>query len=175
MKEYANSFEEKVTEEYNDNPHIILAKRILVPSSGLLHVGDKMMDFTFYDRDDKVHKLSEFVGKKPVILQFSTKGCGHCHAIRPEIEEFYAKHKDEVEIITISMDNEKAWKSDEKVSWQDWNDHASGSTIGAKFPLQGYPYYVIISADGTISSTIFQDIQESSDTTTLNRQSSATL
>lgn len=51
------------------------------------------------------------------------------------------------------MDNEKAWKSDEKVSWQDWNDHASGSTIGAKFPLQGYPYYVIISADGKISST----------------------
>ena len=144
---------EKVPAEYNDNQAIIMSKRYLAPSSGYLHVGDKMMDFTFYDRDDKVHKLSEFVGKKPVVLQFSTKGCGACHAIRPEIEEFYAKHKDEVEVITISMDNEKAWKSDEKVSWQDWNDHASGSTIGAKFPLQGYPYYVIISADGTISST----------------------
>ena len=144
---------EKVPAEYNDNQAIILSKRYLAPSSGYLHVGDKMMDFTFYDRDDKVHKLSEFVGKKPVVLQFSTKGCGACHAIRPEIEEFYAKHKNEVEIITISMDNVRAWKSDEKVSWQDWNDHASGSTIGAKFPLQGYPYYVIISADGTISST----------------------
>ena len=144
---------EKVPAEYNDNQAIIMSKRYLAPSSGYLHVGDKMMDFTFYDRDDKVHKLSEFVGKKPVVLQFSTKGCGACHAIRPEIEEFYAKHKNEVEIITISMDNEKAWKSDEKVSWQDWNDHASGSTIGAKFPLQGNPYYVIISADGTISST----------------------
>ena len=144
---------EKVPAEYNDNKAIILSKRYLAPSSGYLHVGDKMMDFTFYDRDDKVHKLSEFVGKKPVVLQFSTKGCGACHAIRPEIEEFYAKHKNEVEIITISMDNVRAWKSDEKVSWQDWNDHASGSTIGAKFPLQGYPYYVIISADGTISST----------------------
>ena len=144
---------EKVTEEYNDNPHIIHAKRILVPSSEHLHVGDKMMDFTFYDRDDKVHKLSEFVGKKPVVIQFSTKGCGPCHAIRPEIEEFYAKHKDEVEIITISMDNEKIWKSEEEVSWHDWNDHASGSAIGAKFDIQGYPYYVIISSDGTISST----------------------
>ena len=143
---------EKVTEEYNDDQQIILAKRILVPSSELLHVGEKMMDFTFYDRDDKVHKLSEFVGKKPVILQFSTKGCGACHAIRPEIEEFYAKHKDEVEIITISMDNEKAWKSDDKVSWQDWNDHASGSSIGAKFDIQAYPSYVIISPDGVIGS-----------------------
>ena len=143
---------EKVTEEYNDDQQIILAKRILVPSSGLLHVGDKMMDFTFYDRDDKVHKLSEFVGKKPVILQFSTKGCGACHAIRPEIEEFYAKHKDEVEIITISLDNEKTWKSDDKVSWSDWNDHASGSTIGAKFDIRAYPSYVIISPDGVIGS-----------------------
>lgn len=145
---------EKVTEEYNDDQQIILAKRILVPSSGLLHVGEKMMDFTFYDRDDKVHKLSEFVGKKPVILQFSTKGCGACHAIRPEIEEFYAKHKDEVEVITISMDNEKTWKSDDKVSWSDWNDHASGSTIGAKFDIRAYPSYVIISPDGVIGSML---------------------
>ena len=144
---------EKVPAEYNDNQAIILSKRYLAPSSGYLHVGDKMMDFTFYDRDDKVHKLSEFVGKKPVVLQFSTKGCGPCHAIRPEIEEFYAKHKNEVEIITISMDNVRAWKSDEKVSWQDWNEHASDSSIGTKFDLLGYPYYVIINSDGIISST----------------------
>ena len=146
---------EKVPAEYNDNPSIIQARQVLAPSSGHLHVGDKMMDFTFYDRDNKVHKLSEFVGKKPVVLQFSTKGCGHCHTVRPEIEAFYAKHKDEVEIITISMDNEKTWKSDEKVSWQDWNGHVSGSAIETKFDLSAYPYYVIISGDGTISSTFY--------------------
>lgn len=150
---------EKVPAEYNDNQAIILSKRYLAPSSGFLHVGDKMMDFTFYDRDDKVHKLSEFVGKKPVVLQFSTKGCGPCHAIRPEIEEFYAKHKNEVEIITISMDNVRAWKSDEKVSWQDWNDHASDSSIGTKFDLSGYPYYVIINSDGIISSTFLGNVE----------------
>ena len=150
---------EKVPAEYNDNQAIILSKRYLAPSSGYLHVGDKMMDFTFYDRDDKVHKLSEFVGKKPVVLQFSTKGCGACHAIRPEIEEFYAKHKNEVEIITISMDNERAWKSDEKVSWRDWNDHASDSSIGTKFDLSGYPYYVIINSDGIISSTFLGNVE----------------
>ena len=150
---------EKVPAEYNDNKAIILSKRYLAPSSGYLHVGDKMMDFTFYDRDDKVHKLSEFVGKKPVVLQFSTKGCGACHAIRPEIEEFYAKHKNEVEIITISMDNVRAWKSDEKVSWQDWNDHASDSSIGTKFDLSGYPYYVIINSDGIISSTFLGNVE----------------
>ena len=144
---------EKVPVEYNDNQSIIQAKRLLAPSSGHLHVGDKMMDFTFYDRDDKVHKLSEFVGKKTVVIQFSIRSCGPCHAVRPEIEKFYAKHKDEVEVITISMDDEKTWKSEEKVSWSDWNDHASGSSIGAKFDIPGYPYHVIIKPDGVISST----------------------
>ena len=150
---------EKVPTEYNDYQSIILSKQFLAPSSEYLHVGDKMMDFTFYDRDDKVRKLSEFVGKKPVVIQFSMKSCGACHAIRPEIEAFYAKHKDEVEIITISMDDEKTWKSDEKVSWQDWNGNASGSAIGTKFPLEGYPYYVIISSDGTISSTFAGNVE----------------
>lgn len=144
--------EEKVPVEYNDDSNIIDAKKLLVPASEHLKVGDKMQDFTFYDRCDKEHKLSEFLGKKNVVLQFSTKACGPCHAVRPEIEEFYAKHKGEVEIITVSCDNEETWKSDDKVSWSDWNDHASGSTIGAKFDIPGYPYYVIVNSDGVICS-----------------------
>ena len=144
---------EKVPTEYADDGFIIFAKRMLIPSSEHLHEGDKMIDFTLYDRDDKEHKLSEFVGKKIVILQFSTVSCGPCHAVRPTIEEFYTKHKKEVEVITISMDDEKIWRSEEKASWQDWNDHASGSTIGAKFDIPGYPFYVIIRPDGIIGST----------------------
>ena len=144
---------EKVPTEYADDGFIIFAKRMLIPSSEHLHEGDKMIDFTLYDREDKEHKLSEFVGKKIVILQFSTVSCGPCHAVRPTIEEFYTKHKKEVEVITISMDDEKIWRSEEKASWQDWNDHASGSTIGAKFDIPGYPFYVIIRPDGIIGST----------------------
>ena len=145
--------EEKVPVEYNDDSNIIDAKKLLIPSSEYLKVGDKMPDLTFFDRNDKEHKLSEFLGKKNVVLQFSTKACGPCHAVRPEIEKFYAKHKYEVEVITISMDDEKTWKSEEKVSWSDWNDHTSGSSIGSKFNIPGYPYYVIIRPDGVISST----------------------
>lgn len=148
-----NIIKEKVPVEYDDDGFVIRAKRLLIPSSEHLHEGEKMIDFTFYDRDDKEHKLSEFVGKKIVILQFSTASCGPCHAVRPTIEEFYTKHKKEVEVITISFDDEKTWKSEEKVSWQDWNDHASGSTIGAKFDIPGYPFYVIIRQDGIIGST----------------------
>ena len=144
---------EKVPTEYADDGFIIFAKRMLIPSSEHLHEGDKMIDFTLYDREDKEHKLSEFVGKKIVILQLSTVSCGPCHAVRPTIEEFYTKHKKEVEVITISMDDEKIWRSEEKASWQDWNDHASGSTIGAKFDIPGYPFYVIIRPDGIIGST----------------------
>ena len=148
-----NLFTEKVPADYLDDSNINEAKGFLIPSSEHLHIGDKMKDFTLYDRENKEHKLSEYVGKKIVILQFSTKACGPCHAIRPTIENFYAKHKDEVEIITISCDDEKTWKTEQKVNWCDWNDHASGSTIRGKFDMLGYPYYVIIRPDGVISST----------------------
>ena len=65
--------EEKVPVEYNDDSNIIDAKKLLVPASEHLKVGDKMQDFTFYDRCDKEHKLSEFLGKKNVVLHQSTR------------------------------------------------------------------------------------------------------
>jgi len=144
--------EEKVPVEYNDDSNIIDAKKLLVPASEHLKVGDKMQDFTFYDRNDKGHKLSEYVGKKIVVLQFSTVSCGPCQAIKPTIEEFYAKHKNEVEVITISCDDTETWKKEKRVSWPDWNDHASGSTVGSKFEMPGWPFYVIIRPDGVIGS-----------------------
>ena len=146
-----NLIKEKVPIDYNDK-FITRSKQELVPSSEHLHVGDKMIDFTLYDRNDKEHRLSEFVGKKIVVLQFSTASCGPCQAIKPTIEEFYAKHKNEVEIITISMDNEEIWKKEKKVSWHDWNDHAFGTIVGSKFDIPGWPFYVIIRPDGIIGS-----------------------
>ena len=148
-----NLIKEKVPTDYDGDQTLAKSKQILVPSSKYLHVGNKMIDFTLYDRDDKEHKLSEFVGKKIVLLQFSTASCGPCQAIKPTIEEFYAKHKNEVEVITISMDNEEVWKKEKKVSWPDWNDHALGSTIGSKFDIPGWPFYVLIRPDGIIGST----------------------
>ena len=148
-----NLIKEKVSTDYDDDQTLAEEKRILVPSSNYLHVGNKMIDFTLYDREDKEHKLSEFVGKKIVLLQFSTAGCGPCQAIKPKVEEFYAKHKDKVEIITISMDNEEIWKKEKKVSWHDWNDHAFGTIVGSKFDIPGWPFYVIIRPDGIIGST----------------------
>jgi len=147
-----NLIKEKVPIDYDDKL-ITRSKQELVPSSEHLHVGDKMADFTLYDRDDKEHKLSEFVGKKIVVLQFSTASCGPCQAIKPTIEEFYAKHKKDVEVITISCDDMETWKKEKKVSWPDWNDHASGSTVGSKFEIPGWPFYVIIRPDGIIGST----------------------
>ena len=147
-----NLIKEKVPVDYNDIL-VTRSKQELVPSSEYLHEGNKMIDFTLYDRNDKEHKLSEFVGKKIVVLQFSTASCGPCQAIKPTIEEFYAKHKKEVEVITISCDDTETWKKEKRVSWPDWNDHAAGSTIGSKFEIPGWPFYVIIKPDGIIGST----------------------
>ena len=149
-----NLMNEKFPIDHDRNDEYIAdIKRHTASASNQLKYGDKMPDFTLYDRDDKEHKFSEFVGKKSILLQFSSAGCGPCQAIKPMIEELYAKHKNEVEIITISCDSEETWKKEKKVSWHDWNDHAFGSTVGSKFDIPGLPFYVIIRPDGTIGST----------------------
>lgn len=144
---------EKVPASYKDDGNIQYAKLLIAPANGKLNIGDRVPEFTLYDRDDKEHKLSEFVGKKIVLLQFCTYGCGPCQVIQPEVEEFYAKHKDKCEVITISCDDLETWKNEKKVSWPDWNDHASGTVMGEKFDISGYPYYVLIRSDGVIGST----------------------
>lgn len=149
-----NFMNEKFPVDYDRNDEYIAEiKQYTISASNQLKYGDKMPDFTLYDREDKEHKLSEFVGKKIVLLQFSTASCGPCQAIKPKVEEFYAKHKDKVEIISISCDYEEIWKKEKKVSWHDWNDHALAASIKAKFDMPGYPFYVIISSNGTIGST----------------------
>ena len=145
---------EKFPDDYDRNDESIAEiKQYTISASNQLKYGDKMPDFTLYDRNDKEHKLSEFVGKKIVLLQFSSASCGPCQAIKPKVEEFYAKHKDKVEIISISCDNEEIWRKEKEVSWHDWNDHALAASIKAKFDMPGYPFYVIISSNGTIGST----------------------
>ena len=149
-----NLINEKFPVDYDrKDMFIVEIKQHISSVNDKLQYGKKMPDFTLYDRNDKEHKLSEIVGKKIVVLQFSTTSCGPCQAIKPTMEEFYAKHKNEVEIITISCDNEEVWKREKKVSWHDWNDHAYAASIREKFDMPGYPFYVIIRPDGIIGST----------------------
>ena len=118
-----------------------------------LKEGDMMENFVLYDYQDKPHQLCEFVGTgKYTVLEFSSIGCGPCQAARPLLELFYAKHKDRIEMITISEDKESLWKTKPtgEVSWHEWNDHDFAHKISKKYGVNAIPAFIVIDPSGKI-------------------------
>ena len=116
----------------------------------VLKFGDKMRDFTLYDRKGNEHKLSEFKGKYTV-LEFTSKACGPCLAVMPILDKFYKRHKDKVEVIAISVDHEEIWlKENNNVSFHEWNDRKFAGEITNVYGSKGTPCFVIIHPNGNI-------------------------
>lgn len=122
-----------------------------------LKEGDIMENFVLYDYQDKRHQLCEFVGTgKYTVLEFSSIGCGPCQAARPLLELFYAKHKDRIEMITISQDKESLWKTKPtgEVSWHEWNDHDFAHKISKKYGVNAIPAFFVIDPSGKIQNIL---------------------
>ena len=75
-------------------------------------VGSKALDFTLPSVDDKAITLSECYAKSFVLLDFWASWCGPCIREIPELQELHSQHKDRLQIISISVD-------EDKVQWQD--------------------------------------------------------
>jgi len=64
-------------------------------------------DFTVTDIDGNEIKLSEFTGKKPVIVNFWASWCEPCKSEMPDYELMYKQYGDQVEFIMINtLDND---------------------------------------------------------------------
>jgi peroxiredoxin Q/BCP len=81
-----------------------------------LKVGDKAPDFTLPDADGKLYSLSDYVGKKPVVIYFypkaDTPGCTkQACGIRDEWSEF---EKNGIQVLGISVDSRSDLKKFEE-------------------------------------------------------------
>jgi thiol-disulfide isomerase/thioredoxin len=60
-------------------------------------------DFMWTDSNNQNVALSSFRGDKPVFMNFWGTWCPPCRAEMPEMEKFYQKHKNEIQMIGVSM------------------------------------------------------------------------
>ncbi|MBI2096382.1 MAG: TlpA family protein disulfide reductase [Candidatus Taylorbacteria bacterium] len=51
-------------------------------------------------------KLSEYLGRKPVILDFWTTWCLNCRRSMPRLNEWYKTYKNELEVIGVNIEEE---------------------------------------------------------------------
>ncbi|MEN1934122.1 redoxin domain-containing protein [Paenibacillus sp. 102] len=79
-----------------------------------IEVGKNAPDFELSKLDGTKVKLSDLKGKK-VILNFWATWCGPCQKEMPDMEAFYKKHKDDVEILAVNYTVSEGANGEEKV------------------------------------------------------------
>ncbi|MGE8205811.1 TlpA family protein disulfide reductase [Heyndrickxia sp. NPDC080065] len=68
-----------------------------------LETGSSAPDFQLKTLDGKVIRLSDMKGKK-VIINFFATWCQPCRSEMPLLENFYQKHRTDIEILAINID-----------------------------------------------------------------------
>lgn len=119
--------------------------------------GEAAPDFSDITIDGQNIKLSEFIGDKPVVLDFFATWCGPCMAEMPVLQEFYAANSDKVVIIAVSdEDAGSAGKIQAAIQAKGITFpviHDSDKTISSMYPTNAIPYLVFIDKDGNVVDT----------------------
>lgn len=155
------------------------------PTNGTASVNDSISansakdnlapDFTLQKLGGGVISLSEFRGKKPVVVDFWASWCPNCRRDMPKLNGFYEKYKDKVEVIGVNLrENESTVKNfveSRDISFSiAFDPHGQASNA---FGIQYTNTHFLIDINGNLVRTIPGDIRES-DITSLIEQAVST-
>lgn len=94
--------------------------------------GKSAGDFALKDLNGKTVALSQYRGKKVVILDFWATWCGPCRLVMPQVERYAAKHPNDVALLSI-------------------NQKEDPERVAAFVKNHGMPAHVLLDIDGEVS------------------------
>lgn len=118
--------------------------------------GNAYIDITATTPDGKTLALSDMVGKTDfVLIDFWASWCGPCRRSMPELRAFYDRHKDQVEILGVSLDTDHtAWTNAINklgLTWQHISNLDGWQSAQAKaYGVSSIPTTILINRQGTI-------------------------
>ena len=128
-----------------------------------IKVGDKFVDFTQTNTENKPISISDFKGKI-ILLEFWGSWCGPCRVSNLELTRIYEEFKSKnFEIISIGIEsNQKEWldaiKKD-KLVWTNITDlKGDNNTASLIYGVSSYPTNFLIDKNGII---VAKDLQSS--------------
>lgn len=125
-----------------------------VPASTASGGETEWVDFTLPDASGKNVPLSQFIGKKPVLLFFWATWCPHCNEAVPEINRMHeeAKKNGGLQILALdfmeSPEKVNAFVSSKKVLYPVLLDRTG--RVARKYKVVGIPTYILIDRDGRV-------------------------
>lgn len=106
--------------------------------------------------------LAEFRGKKPVVVDFWASWCPNCRRDMPNLNRFYEKYKDKVEVIGVNLQEQESVVRDfiasRGITFLIALD-PSGQASNA-FGIHYTNTHFLIDKNGNLVRTILGDIQE---------------
>lgn len=133
----------------------IYGKRIsnYLTKGNTLKINDKYTDFEAYDAAGKKMRLSAFIGKY-ILLDFSSVACGPCRASIEELRLLSLKYKDQLTIITYTLDKRSDWLQEIKdyhvTCLTVIDPEGNYSKTKLKYNIQSIPTFYLISPKGII-------------------------
>lgn len=119
-------------------------------------IGSIAPEFTVKDSNGKQLSLSDFKGKKYILLDFWASWCGPCVEEFPYVKDLYKKYNaDGFEIINISKDeNLDNWKKSilkfKIESWRHFSIEGNNTSVIKDYFVSGIPHKVLIDKKGVI-------------------------
>ncbi len=126
-------------------------------------VASAIADIALQSLDGTTIKLSDYKGKKPIVLDFFATWCPNCQRNMPHVSALYSQYKDKVEIIGVDLQEEKSlvqkFVQQYGVTYPIVLD--PNGTARDAFQVQYTNVQVLIDKDGNVVRRIPGDLQES--------------
>jgi peroxiredoxin len=137
---------------------IVMACALLMASAAFA-LGEKAPAFSLKDASGKPYSMSQYVGKKAVLMSFWASWCKPCILEMPMLEKLYGRYKGEgLEILSINTDNSSGLAKArqivkrKRITYPVLYDTDSKVT-GLYNPKSVFPFVVLIDKAGKIQYT----------------------
>ena len=124
----------------------------LVKELGEVKLGQQAPDFEAEDLAGHATSLSDYNGKKPVLIDFWATWCGPCRQAMPELQALHDEYGAKIEILSINegepVDKVAAYATAQKSTLHFVLDPDAG--IGSKYGVTGIPTQVLVDKQGVV-------------------------
>lgn len=116
------------------------------------------VDFEVEDAEGNILKLSDFIGEKPVIVNFWASWCPPCRAELPDFDKAYQEYGDQIHFLMVNLtDGAKETKATAQalIDAEGFTFPVYFDTMGqasAGYSLYSIPVTIAVSADGKLVS-----------------------
>ena len=107
--------------------------------------------FTLRDTDGNIRTADEWLGRKPVVINFWGTWCGPCRREIPDMVKIYREYSDRIEILGIALndtpDKVKRFSAQQGMTWQML---IGDQTVAVDFGIRGIPTTFFFDAKGNL-------------------------